>query len=99
MSEARNRAEDTHPDIAISDLRIAGQHDGIETAVELRQRSGVPVLFLTATNDAAARLRATAAEPAGYLVKPVDGDHLVRAVELALTTRSSGPAKRHEGGE
>ena len=40
MSEAPLRlGEHVRPDIAIADVRIAGQHDGIETALELQQRA------------------------------------------------------------
>ena len=83
-AEALHLANDTDPDIAILDIRLAGRRDGIEAAMLLRQKSGLPVLFVTGEGDATTRLRAAAAEPAAYLLKPVSGDQLVRAVELAL---------------
>jgi len=100
MSEALRMAEDTKPDIAVSDIRLAGQHDGTEAAIRMRQRSGLPVLFLTAATDLATRTKAAAAEPAGYLVKPVNANQLGRAVELALRAISDDThsAKQGDGG-
>ena len=88
VSDALVLAENSPPDIAIMDVRLAGCRDGIEGALLLRRRSGLPVLFVTAQGDAATMARAAAAEPAGYLMKPVNGRQLVKAVENAVRTTS-----------
>jgi DNA-binding NarL/FixJ family response regulator len=88
VGEALRVAAETRPDVAIMDVRLAGRRDGIEGALLLRQGSGLPVLFLTGQDDIVTRLRAAAAEPAAYLLKPVSGERLVHAVQRALQAHS-----------
>jgi two-component system, cell cycle sensor histidine kinase and response regulator CckA len=72
------------PDLALMDIRIQGERDGIEAAEILRLRFGVPVIYLTAFVDAETLARAKTTEPLGYLLKPVRPDELRSAVEIAL---------------
>lgn len=88
VGEALRVAAETQPDIAIMDVRLAGRRDGIEGALLLRQGSGLPVLFLTGQDDVVTRVRAAAAQPAAYLLKPVSGERLVHAVQHALNTNA-----------
>lgn len=82
--EAIAHAEQHRPDIVLMDIRIAGPQDGIETANVLHHRLGVPVVYLSAHSDRATLQRAKAAEPFGYLVKPVNPAHLATTLEVAL---------------
>ncbi|MBI3468423.1 MAG: PAS domain S-box protein [Planctomycetes bacterium] len=66
------------------DIRIKGDRDGIETAQILRERFGVPVIYLTAYADEQTIQRAKLTEPYGYLVKPIKANDLRSAVEVAL---------------
>jgi two-component system, response regulator PdtaR len=88
--EAVRLADKTNPDLAILDIRIIGQRDGIETAMLLRQQSGLPVLFVTGEADPATRLRAADAEPVAYLLKPVSPDRLLQAIAFALQANWKG---------
>jgi two-component system, response regulator PdtaR len=84
VTDALCIAENTHPDVAIFDIHLQGQRDGIEGARLLRQRFNVPVVFLTANNDQDMRARASEVEPAAYLTKPVHPKRLIAAIESAL---------------
>ena len=83
VNDALCLAENTHPDLAIFDVRLAGRRDGIEGAAILRDSLGLPVLFVTAHGEPAARRRAATVEPVAYLEKPVQARHLIKAVEQA----------------
>src|SRR5437868_123531 len=63
-------AEGELPDLALMDIRIKGDMDGTETALILRERFNVPVVYLTAHADALTIERAKAANPLGYITKP-----------------------------
>ena len=65
------------------DIKLIGGMDGIETAIQLRQKLDIPVLFLTAFADASTLERAKLAEPLGYLVKPYDQNGLRAGIEMA----------------
>jgi PAS domain S-box-containing protein len=66
------------------DVRIQGDLDGIEAAKLLRNRFGVPVIYLTAYADEETVNRAREAEAHGYLLKPFRATELRSAVEVAL---------------
>src|SRR5262245_53466817 len=79
VRDALSLAENTCPDVAIFDVRLAGRRDGIEGALILRKVVGLPVIFVTGQSDAAIIARATEAEPVAFLSKPVAARQLVAA--------------------
>lgn len=82
--EALALARHHRPDLALMDIRLQGDMDGIATAELLRQQLGVPVIFLSAHTDEATMQRAKRAAPIGFLVKPFDARGLQISVEMAL---------------
>ena len=93
-----SEVERLRPDLILLDIHLAGVMDGIEAALEVRQRYGTPVVFLTAHADPATLERARAANPLGYLRKPFDERDLHVAVELALTKAALDETRRHHLG-
>ncbi|HWH79923.1 MAG TPA: ATP-binding protein [Candidatus Binatus sp.] len=87
MTDALRCCETTVPDLALMDIRIQGDRDGVECADALLHRFDVPVIYLTAIADANTIERAKYTQPAGYLIKPVRSDELKAAVEIALFKR------------
>ena len=85
--EALRRAAEDPPDLVLMDIRLKGKCDGIETAVQLRQRFDIPVIYLTAHADQETLNRAKLAEPLGYLVKPFQETDLQASLEMALHKR------------
>ncbi len=77
--EAIELAADSKPDIALMDIRLRGDIDGIDTARMLKEQFALPVIFITAYSDLKMRSRALDLNPAGYIVKPI------REVELKNT--------------
>jgi len=73
-----------HPDIVLMDIKIRGTLDGIETAIQIKNRYAIPVIFLTALSDDDTTRRAQAANPYGYIFKPVDFRDLKSTIQLTL---------------
>jgi len=68
----------------ILDVRMPAM-DGFELFRELRKsNSGVPVVFITAHGNEAARLQALNEGAIDYLYKPFSEEALLRAIETAL---------------
>jgi two-component system, response regulator PdtaR len=88
VRDALTLAENTRPDLALFDVRLAGRRDGIEGAILVRAMLDIPVVFLTAQSDEGTRVRARAADPAAYLSKPVHAQQIIAAVQGALSTRT-----------
>lgn len=83
-TEAIDAAGDGKPNLILMDVRLVGHRDGVDAALEIRQRFDIQCLFVTAYVDPALRSRAEAARPLGWLTKPIAGENLVAAVREAL---------------
>jgi CheY-like chemotaxis protein len=72
-------------DLAIVDVGLAGDGgDGIDTAVALRERHGVPALLMTGASFAEFGDRVHAAKPLGYLTKPYTEVEVANALTSAI---------------
>ena len=83
--EALSLAAETHPDLALVDVRLTGPIDGIELACLMRANHNVPSVFLTGLDDNETAERAQVAHPLGFLAKPVRPSQIFKALEAALT--------------
>ena len=72
------------PNLILMDIRLRGGMDGIAAAEEIRNRYGLPVIYLTAHADEATVDRARITEPFGYILKPFDERELRTVIEMAL---------------
>ena len=72
------------PDIAILDIFINGEREGIQFAKYIQKTHSIPVLFLTNSKDKISFAEAKKHNPYNYLLKPVDPQSLKFAIELAF---------------
>jgi AmiR/NasT family two-component response regulator len=84
VSDVIERANDLQPDIILMDIGMDGERDSIETVHEIKKRYNIPIIFITADADVATVQRAIAAEPDGFLIKPLDELELIAAVNVAV---------------
>jgi PAS domain S-box-containing protein len=82
--EAIDLAERLHPDLVFMDIHLAGKVDGIDAAEEIRRKSRIPVVFLSAYSEDATLERAKRAEPFGYIMKPFQDRELKAVIEIAV---------------
>lgn len=82
--EAIRKAEDQHLDLVLMDIQLKGDMDGVEAAEQIRTRFDIPVVYLTAHDDAETLKRAKVTEPFGYILKPLERGDLRIAIEIAL---------------
>jgi response regulator NasT len=81
--EAERLAREHRPDLTILDLRMPLK-DGFEVAVTLRE-ADLPFISLSSYGDEEMVQRVTEAGALAYLVKPLDIEQLVPAVQSALS--------------
>lgn len=74
----------TEPDIIIMDINLAGQLDGIETAMMVADNYSIPVIFLTANVDNATFERSRSAKPYAFIGKPFKSKELIRTIQLVM---------------
>ena len=82
--EAIKMAEEIKPDLILMDIVLKGDMDGIEAAVQIRDRFDVPVVYLTAFMDEERLERTKVTEPFGYIIKPFEDKELHPIIEMAL---------------
>ncbi len=82
--EAVLKAGQMRPDLVLMDIKLKGEIDGVQTAGQIRDRFGIPVIYLTAFADEHTLQRAKVTEPFGYLLKPFTETELRITIEMAL---------------
>lgn len=82
MEEALETAARTQPTLALMDLRLAHGGSGIATAQALRERSSLPIIFVTAFAE---ELRRRGLDHLGPVIrKPFTRDQIERAITQAV---------------
>jgi len=89
--EAIELAAKDPPDLAVVDIRLAGDRDGVDTALELFRSHGIRCIFASAYSDDEARQRAAPAAPFGWLQKPYTMASLTDMVRAAVRELRSRP--------
>jgi len=69
--------------LALLDINMPGM-SGLDLARRLREHTAVPFMFLSSVDDAETARQAASHGAVGYMVKPVDAQHLLPALEAAL---------------
>ncbi|MBV9746124.1 MAG: response regulator [Acidobacteriia bacterium] len=94
-SQALQVARTTRFDLVLMDIGLKGEMDGIEAAEILQHEIQIPIVFVTAHADADTVRRALAAEPFGFVLKPIVIEALRATIEIAL--RRSDVERRLSG--
>ena len=82
-SQAVARALETRPQVVLVGLAVEDGFDGIEVARQMRQLD-IPVLLLTDGAESELLQRAAAAEPFGYVLRPIEERQLRLSISSAL---------------
>lgn len=96
--EAHEALEKYACDVAILDINIEGDKDGIELAGEILEKHRCAIIFLTAYADKQFLARAKRVKPAAYIVKPFEETNLQMAIEIAFNNLlEAGVEPKQEG--
>jgi two-component system response regulator HydG len=86
-TQALEIAAERPPDVTVTDLRMPGM-DGIELAKKLREPfPRMPIILVTAVGEVNSAVRAMRAGADDYLVKPLDFDELLLAIDRGVERR------------
>ncbi|MCY4488719.1 MAG: PAS domain S-box protein [Deltaproteobacteria bacterium] len=92
--EAVAVAADRPPDLALIDLELPAEPDGVETARHLGAALGTPVLYLNGNAEPALERRSLDSEPAGYVPKTAPAGQLHLQIEAALRLHARQRSQR-----
>ncbi len=76
-------------DVALVDINLARDKDGITLAHEINEFTDAEVIFITSQSEDEVIHDAVTAKPSGYLIKPVDPDVLKANIELAMYKKNA----------
>lgn len=88
--EAVKKAKEIEPDLILMDIMLKGKGDGIDAAQEIKQIRDIPIIYLTAYDDAKTRKRAEITNPNAYLIKPFEERELQSKIQTALSEHKLG---------
>jgi len=82
--DAISICNETKPEIALLDIQIGGDIDGVDLSELINQQFEIPFIFTTAFADDTTVKRAREKGPFGYLVKPYGVKDINAAIEVAM---------------
>ncbi len=82
--EAVSLAKELQPDLALMDIRLRDDFDGIAAAEKIKAECRIPIIFLSAHADESTLKRAARSGAFGHLTKPVRAEELKSTITLAL---------------
>ncbi|MES2777199.1 MAG: response regulator transcription factor [Bacteroidota bacterium] len=82
------------PDLAILDINLEGEQDGIDIATYINKNNFIPFVYLTSYSDKETIERAKKTNPAGFIVKPFNERTLYATIEIALANHAA-QANKH----
>ncbi len=82
--QALEMARELKPDLMLMDIVMPGELDGIAAAAKINRELKIPVIFLTAYADEEMIQRAKPIGPFGYVLKPIQEQQILAAIEIAL---------------
>jgi len=90
----RRQLENSSPDLLVLDIMMPGD-DGLTLCRELRAKSAVPIIFLTAMADDTDRIVGLEMGADDYLVKPFNPRELLARIKAVMRRTQSLPPTRH----
>ncbi len=82
--DALTQIQALKPDMAILDINLKSENDGVWLAHQLRTNCNIPLVFITAYNDSVTLKRVFETKPNGFLSKPFKQADIFSAINIAL---------------
>lgn len=83
--EALDLAAKHRPDLAMVDVRLKGDLDGVETALQLHDQFGIRSVLLSGDPEALRTAQSRGVEPIAVLTKPYTPDQLRKILNQAFS--------------
>lgn len=84
LEKAEEVLKTIQPDIALLDINLGDNLDGLKVAEKINKEYGFPFIFLSSYSTKSVIEQAKYTRPMGYIVKPFDEADLFTSIEIAL---------------
>ena len=82
--KAIQMAQTEQPELVLMDIMLKGDLTGVDVAKIIKEKYGIPVIYITAYADEATISKAKYTEPYGYIIKPFKEIDVKTSIEIAL---------------
>ncbi len=82
--KAIHMAQTEQPELVLMDIMLKGDLTGVDVAKIIKEKYGIPVIYITAYADEATISKAKYTEPYGYIIKPFKEIDVKTSIEIAL---------------
>ena len=82
--DALELLERIQPDLALLDIELEGDVDGVKLAEEINDRHAIPFVYLTSYTDKVTIDRVKKTTPAGFIEKPFTKRSIISNIEIAM---------------
>ncbi len=90
-NQAISHLSEDEIDLAVLDINLSEQKDGIDLATEIQNTYKIPFIYLTSYSDPVTIKKAAKTTPSAYLLKPFTSDDLHVTIELIKNKQSLKP--------
>lgn len=97
--DAVSQISELNPDVVVMDISLKGDIDGVETMRKVREKSDVPVIYLSGSGDRYNYERAKKTGFIDYLTKPVTSKDLEEPLKMAVRQNGSKSSSNNSGSE
>lgn len=84
--------EDNLAELALIDINLKGEKDGVNVAEYINENKQIPFMFITSYSDKETLERVKKTNPSNYIVKPFKTEQLFTAIELAFINKHKNTA-------
>lgn len=96
IKAAEEKLKSEIPDIALVDIQLKNNDNGIELGKSIKENYNIPIVFVTSHSDKTTLDKAKLINPEGYIVKPFEKADLYTSIELAIFNYTSRNKKESE---
>ncbi|MDD3876939.1 MAG: sugar transferase [Bacteroidales bacterium] len=76
--------ESNDADLVLMDIGLKSELNGIESSKIIKEKYGIPIVFITGNTSKDVYNEAKTVKPSGYIIKPVNSEDLKRTVDISL---------------
>jgi two-component system response regulator LytT len=81
---AYRRINDCKPDVILMDVMLKGDYDGIKLASKIREKSQIPIIFITGQSDPKYLERISGLSYDSFILKPFNKEVLLTTISLTF---------------
>ena len=81
-------------DLILMDIKLKGEMDGIEAAIQIKKKSGTCIVYISGNSDLLNSKRLKDTKPDGVLSKPINDWEIYKIIDLVISKMDNNKINR-----